>query len=105
VSLRERIILDLTMRGGDALIELRQQAGLRREDIAAGIHRSFDTVSTWERVRNKPIKNTDILRLAEYLEPKINDWPKASKLSSPHPTYIFPYPYERRRRLPQLAAA
>jgi len=104
VSLRERIILDLTMRGGEALIELRQEAGLSREVLAVRIGRASSTVELWEKVP-KPIKNTDILRIAEELEAKLGDWPKASKLSFPRLPYFIWYPDKRRRRIPQLTAA
>ena len=87
MTLKEEIVLDLTMRGGHALVELREQAGLSREVLAVRVGRASSTVELWERL-NKPIKNTDILRLADQLAPKIaerrlagGNWSKARYIS------------------------
>jgi len=71
-TLREQIILELTTRGGEALVLFREKAGLSREVLAVQIGRASSTVELWERM-GKPIRNTDILRIAEVLEGYLGD--------------------------------
>jgi transcriptional regulator with XRE-family HTH domain len=71
-TLKEEIVLDLTMRGGEALAELRERAGVTREFLAVHIGRASSTVELWERM-GKPIKNTDIVRIAEVIKDQLGD--------------------------------
>ncbi len=71
-TLKEEIVLNLTMRGGEALIELREQAGITREFLAVQIGRASSTVELWERM-GRPIKNTDILRIADVIEERLGE--------------------------------
>ncbi len=68
----EEIVLDLTLRGGEALVELRERAGITRERLAVAIDRASSTVELWEKM-GKPIKNTDIVRIAEVLEEHLGE--------------------------------
>ncbi len=71
-TLKEEIVLNLTMRGGEALVELREQAGITREFLAVQIGRASSTVELWERM-GRPIKNTDILRIADVIEERLGE--------------------------------